>query len=123
MEESQLENLLTTILNSPATKSIVSDKDGSDIIKEIIVKVPKGNFYHNPLYITLITEKSYIFEDESLFQYNLDGRYWEDHIIPDILSKYFTPEEDRVVFVKIKTKENHIIFPESWGSESQYNNF
>lgn len=124
MEESVFEDLLNTFLNSPATKSMLGEVDGVEVISSIRVIVPQGNFAYKSLYITITTNIPELFESsEILLSWNMDPRYWEDSIIPDILEKYFYPERDRIAFVKVISKQNVVLFPESWGSESQYNNF
>ena len=124
MEISKFRELLYKFLNSSATKSMLGDIEGIDIIKEIKVIVPEGSFYHLPLYITIITNTPELWEStDVLLKYNLDGRFWEDSIIPDILQKYFPSEVERVTFVKIITRENQLLFPETWTASSQYNNF
>ena len=124
MEESVFEDLLNTFLNSPATKSMLGEIDGVEVISSIRAIVPQGNFAYNSLYITINTNIPELFEpSEILLSWNMDPRYWEDSIIPDILDKYFYPERDRIAFVKVISKQKVVLFPESWGSESQYNNF
>lgn len=124
MEILKFRELLYKFLNSSATKSMLGDIDGIDIINEIKVIVPDVSFYHPPLYITIITNTPELWEStDLLLKYNLDGRFWEDSIIPDILQKYFPFEVERVTFVKIITKENQLLFPETWSASSQYNNF
>jgi hypothetical protein len=124
MEISKFRELLYLFLNSSATKSMLGDIEGVNIIKEIKVIVPEGSFYHPPLYITIITNTPELWEStDILLKYNLDGRFWEDSIIPDILEKYFPSEIERVTFVKIITQKNQLLFPESWTASSQYNNF
>jgi len=124
MEILKFRELLYKFLNSSATKSMLGDIEGIDIINEIKVIVPDGSFYHPPLYITIITNTPELWEStDLLLKYNLDGRFWEDSIIPDILQKYFPSEVERVTFVKILTKENQLLFPETWSASSQYNNF
>ena len=117
MEILKFRELLYKFLNSSATKSMLGDIDGIDIINEIKVIVPDGSFYNPPLYITIITNTPELWEStDLLLKYNLDGRFWEDSIIPDILQKYFPFEVERVTFVKIITKENQLLFPETWSA-------
>ena len=124
MEESVFEDLLNNFLNSPATKSMLGEVDGVEVISSIKAIVPQGNFAYKSLYITITTNITELFEpSELLLSWNMDPRYWEDSIIPDILDKYFYPERDRITFVKVISKQNVILFPENCGPESQYNNF
>lgn len=124
MEESVFEDLLNMFLNSPATKSMLGEVDGVEVISSIKAIVPQGNFAYKSLYITITTNiPEWIESSEILLSWNMDPRYWEDSIIPDILDKYFYPERDRIAFVKVISKQNVILFPETWGPESQYNNF
>lgn len=124
MEELVFEDLLNIFLNSPATKSMLGEVDGVEVISSIKAIVPQGNFAYKSLYITITTNiPEWIESSEILLSWNMDPRYWEDSIIPDILDKYFYPERDRIAFVKVISKQNVILFPETWGPESQYNNF
>lgn len=124
MEELVFEDLLNIFLNSPATKSMLGEVDGVEVISSIKAIVPQGNFAYKSLYITITTNITELYEpSEILLSWNMDPRYWEDSIIPDILDKYFYPERDRITFVKVINKQNVILFPETWGPESQYNNF
>ena len=124
MENGKFQELLQLFLNTKTTKSMLGEVDDLDIIDEIKVIVPEGSFYHPPLYITIITNTPELWESSDLLlKYNLDGRFWEDSIIPDILYKYFPNQTERISFVKIISKQNHILFPETWGPTSQYNNF
>jgi hypothetical protein len=124
MENGKFQELLQLFLNTKTTKSMLGEVDDLDIIDEIKVIVPEGSFYHPPLYITIVTNTPDLWESSDLLlKYNLDGRFWEDSIIPDILYKYFPDQTERISFVKIISKQNQILFPETWGPASQYNNF
>jgi hypothetical protein len=124
MKETILEDLLIKFLNSKPTKSIMGTHNDIDVISEIKVKVPEGDFYHPPVYIKIIVNFPDLwYQNELMIRNNIDGRYWEDLIIPDILVKYFPDDCNRVCFVKIVSNDGITLFPESCSSVSQYNNF
>jgi hypothetical protein len=124
MEHKDIQTLFSKLLNSPATLGMCGFVDGKCVIEKFTVRVPNGNFFIHPIYVTMYTNIHNLNESSDiLLKWEVDGQYWEDSILPEMLRKYFNIEGTYLVYLKVYSMVGQTLHPESWAENSLYNSF
>lgn len=124
MDHQEVQSLLSTLLNMDSTLYMLGVVDDKRVIEKFEVKIPEGNFYIHPIYVSMYTNICNLESDGEIYtKWNVDGLMWEDVFINDLLRKYLNLEGQYLVYLKVYSLSKYVIHPESWSENSLYNSF